>query len=51
MSKIATELEWLKYFYGVADFGPADGDVREIIKDNFRNKTGKKLPKGYDEEE
>ena len=50
----ATELEFLKYFYSVSDFGPADEDVRDWIKLSFMNKTGKELPNGYevsDEEE
>jgi hypothetical protein len=43
----ATELEYLKYFYSEADFGPADGDVRDIINERFVNQTGKLLPIGY----
>lgn len=43
----ATELEWLKWFYQHADFGPADGDVNESMKQEFMNKTGKNLPEGY----
>lgn len=43
----ATELEFLKYFFGAADFGPADGDVRDTIAENFMDKTGKNLPEGY----
>lgn len=51
MSERATELEFLKFFYDTADFGPADGDVRSIIEDDFREKTGKKLPAGYERED
>ena len=47
----ATELEWLKYFYHHADFGPADGDVRFGLKDCFVLETGKDLPEGYEQEE
>lgn len=47
----ATELEWLKYFYEAADFGPADGDVRRIIENQFMKRTGKSLPDGYQREE
>ena len=43
----ATELEWLRYFYDNADFGPADWDVRRIIQENFEHSTGKKLPSDY----
>lgn len=37
------ELEYLRYFHAEADFGPADGDVREMIGENY----GKELPEGY----
>jgi hypothetical protein len=47
----ATELEWLRYFYSHADFGPADGDVRCIIEDDFMDETGKGLPSGYERED
>ena len=49
----ATELEYLRWFHANADFGPADGDVRDIMDDDFRAETGKELPEGYgpDEEE
>lgn len=47
----ATELEWLKYFYQEADFGPAHGDVISIMKENFMEETGKDLPEGYEDEE
>jgi hypothetical protein len=48
---IASELEWLKFFYQEADFGPADDDVRLIIKERFESETGKRLPDGYRGEE
>ena len=41
------ELEYLRYFYQEADFGPADGDVRMIIRENY---TGV-IPEGYGDEE
>lgn len=44
---VATELEFLDFFYQESNFGPADDDVRNIIKEKFIIKTGKKLPKGY----
>ena len=44
----ASELEWLQYFYGEADFGPADDDVRWLIKKAFIEETGKELPEGYE---
>lgn len=43
----ATDLEFLEYFYAVADFGPADDDVRDIIKQQFEEETGKFVPEGY----
>lgn len=46
----ATELEWLKYFYIKADFGPADDDVHWKIENDFIKETGKQLPKGYERE-
>jgi len=51
MSEKATELEWLEWFYANADFGPADGDVRQYLKDDFMESTGKELPEGYGDEE
>jgi len=47
----ATELEFLKWFYCNADFGPADSDVRTIMAENFQEKTGKLLPEGYSDGE
>ena len=47
----ATELEYLQYFYSAADFGPADSDVRYIIKEQFKEQTGKELPEGYGEDD
>lgn len=43
----ATELEFLKWFYQNADFGPADSDVRDSLKDIFEHDTGRCLPVGY----
>lgn len=47
MRERATELEWLKWFFWNADFGPADGDVRDNLAEYFMQKTGKNLPEGY----
>lgn len=47
----ATELEWLRWFYQNADFGPADEDVRDIMKIQFQNKENKKVPKNYRSED
>jgi hypothetical protein len=43
----ATELEFLKWFFMYADFGPADGDVRDAMYRWFTESTGKALPQGY----
>lgn len=47
MKERATELEWLTYFYQNADFGPADGDVRDSLKEYFVRERGKNLPEGF----
>lgn len=41
------ELEYLRYFFQTADFGPADADVREIINEGY---TGV-IPDDYKDEE
>lgn len=41
------ELEYLRFFFKQADFGPADGDVRQIINEEFTQATGKDVPQGY----
>lgn len=43
----ATELEYLKWFFQNADFGPADSDVRDSMNNRFMDKTKKNLPEGY----
>lgn len=43
----ATEFEWLECFYGNCDFGPADEDVRNILREDFEKETGKRVPKNY----
>ena len=48
MNERATELEWLTWFIQNADFGPADGDVKREMRAEFQEKTGKRLPKGWD---
>jgi hypothetical protein len=32
--------EWVNWFYENADFGPADGDVREYMLSQFLEETG-----------
>lgn len=43
----ATELEYLQWFRIWADFGPADGDVKDAMNRQFMEATGKNLPKGW----
>jgi hypothetical protein len=43
----ATELEYLKWFFENADFGPAHGDVMEEKNNEFEVQTGKSIPKPY----
>lgn len=47
MQEQATELEYLKWFYFNADFGPAESDVRYGMREDFKRETGKTLPDGY----
>lgn len=41
--------KWLEYFYSEADFGPAHGDVMQIMWDNFLGEEG--LKEEIDEEQ
>ena len=50
-SKRLTELEYLRLFYQYADFGPADGDVREWINGCIEDATGKRIPSNDEPEE
>lgn len=45
------ELEYLRWFFGNADFGPADGDVRYYMNERYTKQTGKPVPDGYSNEE
>lgn len=47
----ASELEYLRWFFQNADFGPADSDVRDLLNQCFTRRTGKSLPDGYEPEE
>ncbi len=49
--KKATELCYLRWFYAHADFGPADGDVRFHMNQDFIEEFKMELPEGYDNEE
>lgn len=43
IERLRAELEWLRFFYQIADFGPADDDVRRMIEEQY----GEELPEGY----
>ncbi|MFQ1062188.1 hypothetical protein [Bordetella trematum] len=47
----ATELEYLRWFYANADFGPAERAVRYYMNQDFTRQTGKGLPDGYKQDE
>jgi hypothetical protein len=44
------ELNYLRWFHGNADFGPAEGDVRHYLNEQYVAQTGSQVPEGYDEE-
>lgn len=44
------ELEYLRWFYCNADFGPAHGDVIFHMNEEYVSETGNSVPEGYDEE-
>ena len=46
-----TELEYLQQFYYEADFGPAHGDVIDVMNEQIEQDLGKKLPIGYGPED
>lgn len=48
---IDQELQYLRWFYQNADFGPADSDVREWLNEKYTNETGNPVPEGYQLEE
>lgn len=41
------ERKWLIWFFQRADFGPADGDVRQMLQDQYEKETGLTIPKNY----
>lgn len=44
------ELEYLRWFFSNADFGPADDDVRYIMNNQYVSEGGV-IPKAYQDEE
>ncbi len=49
-SQQEAELEYLQWFHGNADFGPADSDVRYYMNEAYTKETGQPVPEGYNEE-
>lgn len=47
----ASEAEWLTWFAQNADFGPADGDVRQHMREQFEKKTGRLVPRCWRDDE
>jgi hypothetical protein len=47
------EYDFLVWFAQYADFGPADGDVRDGMREEYERQTGRKVPRGWrgDEDE
>ena len=43
----ANYTEYLEWFHDNADFGPADGDVRDNMIKRFMKSTGKQMPEGW----
>ena len=41
------EYDWLLWFFQRADFGPADGDVRIMLEDQYEKETGRTIPSAY----
>jgi hypothetical protein len=47
MKERATELEYLQWFRGIVDFGPAHSDVIDMYNEDFMRLSGKNLPEGW----
>jgi hypothetical protein len=45
--KALDERKYLDWFFQNADFGPADGDVRSIMEEQYERETGKPVPTDY----
>jgi hypothetical protein len=43
----ASDLEFLQWFYENTEFGPADCDIKAIMKQEFIDQTGMELPDSY----
>lgn len=41
------EQKYLKWFFQRADFGPADGDVRLWMEEQYTAQTGNPIPESY----
>ena len=45
--KVATELEWLRYFYNMVDIGTHSRLTIYHLQKEFTEKLGKLVPEGY----
>lgn len=41
------ELEYLRWFRSNADFGPADGDVKQYLNERYTKEKGKSVPEAW----
>lgn len=41
------EIDYLRWFFANADFGPADDDVRQYLNKQYVEETGNEIPEGY----
>lgn len=49
--ELLDELEFLRFFYQQADFGPASDDIFSMIREDYMTKTKRECPVGYREDE
>lgn len=50
IKEMMDELHYLRWWVHVANFGPADGDVREHMNNIYTKYTGRPVPKGWGNE-
>jgi outer membrane protease len=51
MAEAEAELKYLRWFKIHADFGPADGDVHQMLDEQYEEDTGNQVPKNWRNEE
>ena len=45
--KMEEEVDYLEWFVGNCDFGPAHEDVVYLMQQEYEEETGKKVPESY----